>query len=124
MRLLIDEKDLALLLEKKRDLIGNKVTIDTIIAGVSFLLSVFTASYNDFLGIRGFGIVLKTIFCIIGIVYCLKIVKDVSEMLKNKYDHEVLFQDIEQLNMIQHNHSLVAVKDNSCEEKVALSCLL
>ena len=42
MRLLIDEKDLALLLEKKRDLIGNKVTIDTIIAGVSFLLSVFT----------------------------------------------------------------------------------
>ncbi len=110
MRLLIDEKDLALLLEKKRDLIGNKVTIDTIIAGVSFLLSVFTASYNDFLGIRGFGIVLKTIFCIIGIVYCLKIVKDVSEMLKNKYDHEVLFQDIEQLNMIQHNHSLVAVK--------------
>ena len=65
MRLLIDEKDLALLLEKKRDLIGNKVTIDTIIAGVSFLLSVFTVSYNDFLGIRGFGIVLKTIFCII-----------------------------------------------------------
>ena len=118
MRLLIDEKDLALLLEKKRDLIGNKVTIDTIIAGVSFLLSVFTASYNDFLGIRGFGIVLKTIFCIIGIVYCLKIVKDVSEMLKNKDDHEVLFQDIEQLNMIQHNHSLVAVKDNSCEEKL------
>ena len=36
MRLLIDEKDLALLLEKKRDLIGNKVTIDTIIAGVSY----------------------------------------------------------------------------------------
>lgn len=36
MRLLIDEKDLALLLEKKRDLIGNKVTIDTIIAGVFF----------------------------------------------------------------------------------------
>lgn len=36
MRLLIDEKDLALLLEKKRDLIGNKVTVDTIIAGISF----------------------------------------------------------------------------------------
>ena len=51
MRLLIDEKELALLLEKKRDLIGNKVTIDTIIAGISFLLSVFTASYDDLLGI-------------------------------------------------------------------------
>ena len=90
MRLLIDEKELALLLEKKRDLIGNKVTIDTIIAGISFLLSVFTASYDDLLGIRGAGIALKTIFCMIGIVYCLKIVKDVSEMVKNKYDHEVL----------------------------------
>ena len=47
MRLLIDEKDLALLLEKKRDLIGNKVTIDTIIAGVSILHSVNTARYYD-----------------------------------------------------------------------------
>lgn len=43
MRLLVDDKDLQLLLEKKRDLIGNKVTIDMIIAGVSFMLSVITA---------------------------------------------------------------------------------
>ena len=41
MKLLIEKSDLELLLEKKRDLIGNKVTIDTIIAGISFLLSVF-----------------------------------------------------------------------------------
>ena len=117
MRLLIDEKELALLLEKKRDLIGNKVTIDTIIAGISFLLSVFTASYDDLLGIRGAGIALKTIFCMIGIVYCLKIVKDVSEIVKHKYDHEVLLQDIEHLNMIQHNHSLIAIKNQVGEEK-------
>ena len=76
MRLLIDEKDLALLLEKKRDLIGNKVTIDTIIAGVSFLLSVFTASYNDFLGIRGFGIVLKTIFLLENCERCFRDAKE------------------------------------------------
>ena len=30
MRLLIDKKDLELLLEKKREFIGNKVAIDTI----------------------------------------------------------------------------------------------
>lgn len=30
--------DLELLLEKKRDLIGNKVTIDTIVAGISFFV--------------------------------------------------------------------------------------
>lgn len=56
MRLLIDKKDLELLLEKKREFIGNKVAIDTIIAGVSFLLSVFTASYDDILGIPGIDI--------------------------------------------------------------------
>ena len=78
-----------------------------------FYFQFFTASYDDLLGIRGAGIALKTIFCMIGIVYCLKIVKDVSEMVKNKYDHEVLLQDIEHLNMIQHNHSLIANKKSS-----------
>ena len=36
MRLLINKKDLALLLERKRDYIGNRVAADTVIAGVSF----------------------------------------------------------------------------------------
>ena len=56
MKLLIEKSDLELLLEKKRDLIGNKVTIDTIIAGISFLLSVFTASYSDIFGSKLFMI--------------------------------------------------------------------
>ena len=51
MRLLIDKKDLELLLEKKREFIGNKVAIDTIIAGVSFFaFQCFTASYDDNFG--------------------------------------------------------------------------
>lgn len=66
LRLLIEKTDLELLLEKKRDLIGIKVTIDTIVAGISFLLSVFTANYNNILGIP--GIVLKTVFGFIGIL--------------------------------------------------------
>ena len=36
MKLLIEKTDLELLLEKKRELIGNKVTVDTIIAGIWF----------------------------------------------------------------------------------------
>ena len=47
MRMLIDNRDLELLLEKKKKFIGNKVTVDTMIAGISFLLSVFTATYSD-----------------------------------------------------------------------------
>ena len=51
MRLLINKKDLALLLERKRDYIGNRVAADTVIAGVSFLLSTLTASYKDIFSI-------------------------------------------------------------------------
>lgn len=36
MRLLINKRDLALLLEQKRDYIGNRVAVDTVIAGISF----------------------------------------------------------------------------------------
>ena len=115
MRLLIDKKDLELLLEKKREFIGNKVAIDTIIAGVSFLLSVFTASYDDILGIP--GIVLKTIFCMIGILYCMKIAKDIFHMYKDKYDYNDLMKDITGLDMIQHNHSLVVIRNLFTENK-------
>lgn len=80
MRLLIDRKDLELLLEKDREYIGNKVGIDTMIAAISFLLSVFTANYSDLLGIS--GIVLKTVFCIIGVVYFIKTVWDIFNMIK------------------------------------------
>ncbi len=37
MKILISREQLELLLEKKRDFIGKKITIDTIIAGISFL---------------------------------------------------------------------------------------
>ena len=96
MRLLIEKKDLELLLEKKRDFIGNKVTFDTVITGISFLLSTFTATYEDILGIP--GKIIKIIFCLIGIIYAIKIIKDIYEMHKNKYDHNILLNDIQKLD--------------------------
>ena len=62
MRMLIDNRDLELLLEKKKKFIGNKVTVDTMIAGISFLLSVFTATYSDWFGIPGivFNVIIET----------------------------------------------------------------
>lgn len=109
MKLLIDKDKLELLLEKKREFIGNKVALDTIIAGISFLLSVFTATYRKILGIPGKYI--KGIFCVIGILYAIKIVWDVIQMYKNKYDHNVLLKEIEDLDMIQHKHSLVVIQN-------------
>ena len=113
MRLLVDDKDLKLLLEKKRDFIDNKVTFDVIIAGISFMLSVITADYGTMLGLP--GIVWKTIFFMIGVCYCAKIVTRIYQMQKNEYTHETLYKDIKKLDEIQHNHSLVVIK-NTFEE--------
>lgn len=111
MNLLINECELKLLLEKKRNFIGNKVTFDTIIAGISFLLSAITATYDDIFNCKNSGLVIKTIFCFIGIIYLLKIIYDIVQAHNNKYNHEFLLKDIEGLNMIQHNHSLVAIRN-------------
>lgn len=116
MNLLIDKTELALLLEKKRDYIGNKVARDTVFAGLAFMLSVVTASYGD--GFIFSGIVWKTIFVIVGIWYLFKIVKDIYVSVKDKFDHNILEKEIEQLNKIQHEHSLVMIK--SSEEKFLL----
>lgn len=89
--------------------------MDTIIAGVSFLLSAFTATYTDVLGIP--GMVIKTVFCTIGVMYGVKIMKDVITMSKNKYNHEILMKDIVNLNRIQHNHSLIAIQDTFSGKK-------
>lgn len=49
MKLLIDTTELQLLLEKKRDYIGNErySGIDVIFAGVTFLISSFYSKYPD-----------------------------------------------------------------------------
>ena len=40
-------------------------------------------------------------------------------MHKNKYDHNILLNDIQKLDKIQHKHSLVAIQfpDTSAEKK-------
>ena len=110
MRLLINKKDLALLLEQKRDYIGNRVAVDTVIAGISFLLSAFTASYNDIFFAS--SITLKYLFCFISVLYMLKIARDLIEMHSDSYNHTKLMKDIEDLDMIQHKHSLIVIKRN------------
>lgn len=49
----------------------------------------------------------------------MKIIKDIDKMRKNKYDHNVLLNDIQKLDKIQHKHSLVAIQslDTSATKK-------
>ena len=109
MKLYIDDKELKLLMEEKRDLIGTKIQWDALISAISFIISVATATYGDFLFFTRIDI--KTVFLIISIVYFVKVLYECIHAKLHKYDHKDLTSDIEKLNTIQHNHSLVAIKD-------------
>lgn len=87
------------------------VTLQSLSSITSIFHIEITANYNNILGIP--GIVLKTVFGCIGIFYAAKIIYDMIEMFKHRYTHEVLLKDIENLDKIQHNHSLVIIKDDA-----------
>ena len=102
MQILIDNVKLNLLLEKKKQFIGKTVAIDSVVSSVSFLISVILASYDSIFGIQ--GVVFKTIFVVMGIVFTLKSLYDIYKNYKNNYSYEDLLNDINKLNEIYHSH--------------------
>lgn len=110
MKILIDDIKLNLLLEQKKNYIGKKVAWDSILSACSFLISVLFASYKDTWIIP--GLAFKIFFIIIGIFFTVKAVLDVFSSLKNSYSYEDLLKDINTLNEITHNHSIVAIRDS------------
>ncbi len=83
---------------------------DSVLSAVSFLISVILASYKDFFGIP--GIVLKTVFVVLGILFTSKSFIDIVASKKNNYTYEDLIMDINKLNEIAHNHSIILIKDS------------
>ena len=109
MKLFLDKTELELVLERKRDWIGNRVSSDAIIAAVSFLLSVASATYDNPLGIP--ALIPKTVFCMLGVWYAVKTAHDFIQYCRNKYNHLSLLKDIEELNEIQYEHSIICIRD-------------
>ena len=62
-------------MEKKKQFIGKNVVWDSSLSAISFLLSVILATYEDFFGIP--GIVLKTLFVILGLFFTGKSIVDI-----------------------------------------------
>lgn len=110
MKILLDDVKLTLLLEQKKQFIGTHIVWDSILSAASFLMSVLLATYPDILFLS--GTVLKTVFVMLGLIFTGKSILDVHSSLKNSYTHEDLFSDINKLNEITHNHSIVAIKDS------------
>lgn len=108
-KILIDREKLNLLLDSKKQYIGNKITIDSILSSVSFLVSVLFASYDDVFGIS--GKLLKYLFVCCGLWFTYRTIKEAIASKTNNYSFEDLLSDINKLNEIQHNHSIVVIKD-------------
>lgn len=109
MQILIDKTKLNLLLEKKKNYIGNEVTIDSIISAFSFLISSFFAEYKNYFGIP--GMFYKVFFVLLGILFSGIVIGKSIYAKKNQYNYKDLLKDINALNEITHEHSIVVIKD-------------
>lgn len=108
--MLIDKIKLMLLLEKRKQIIRSGIEgFDTVLTGVFYILSLFCSDFHDFLGIN--HIVLETIAWIIGIVVTGYGIYKIVRSLRNRYSHERLLNEIENLNEISHKFSLAIIKD-------------
>lgn len=110
MKILIDDIKLHLLLEQKKGYIGRKITWDSILSATSFLISTLFASYSTVWIIP--GLAFKIVFVLLGILFTGKAVFDVRKDKKHNYTYEDLLQDINTLNEITHNHSIIAIRDS------------
>ena len=110
MKILIDDVKLNLLLEQKKQFIGKTIVWDSVLSSASLLISVIMSSYKDILGIP--GVVFKTLFVILGLFFTGKSIVDIVKSSKNRYNFEDLLRDINKLNEIAHNHSIVVIKDS------------
>ena len=108
MKILLDDNKLNLLLERKREFIGRKVVWDSLISSISLSISVFLSSYNQF---PNYGNLLKVVFICTGLFFTAKSIYDIAKSKNNNYTVSDLFDDINSLNEITHNHSIVVIKD-------------
>lgn len=111
MKLLIDSTSLKYLLEKKRDCIGHKLSegIENTFAGIGYLASMVIAEYKNV----GFlsGKTVKIVLILIGIIYFIRGVVMIVKSVKEPYNQDKMYEDIEKLNEVTHPFSIVAIKD-------------
>lgn len=78
-------------------------------SALSFLVGVVFASYENTWIIP--GVALKTIFTTLGIFFTGKSIFDIYNSTHNSYSYTDLLQDINKLNEITNDHSIVAIQD-------------
>ncbi len=110
MKFLIDKIKLKLLLEQKRDYIGHSIEgIDMVIAAITFMISLICSDFRTIFGINEY--VIETLAWVIAIAILVYGIHQIYKSSKLRYNHEILFHDIENLNEVIHAFSIIAIKD-------------
>lgn len=110
MKMLIDKIKLRLLLEKKRDYIRHTVDgIDILIAAIVYVVSLMCSDFKSAFGIDEKIIeTLAWVFAVVILIYGLyRMVKSFC----HRYNHELLYKDIENLDEVLHKFSVIGIKD-------------
>ena len=112
MQLIVDDRDLELLLKNKKYFIGKKWQWEIVFSFASGLLSALTGNYEgNILNID--GIYFNVGFCLITVI---SFICAVVDYFKNNeaysYNEVKLMEDIKKLEKPVHNHSLVCIKNN------------
>lgn len=111
MKILIDSNELEKLLIQNKNFIGKSIYdgFDGIFASITFTLPNTIANYSPIFSISGDTI--KTLLTIFGISYLLwSVYIFISSRIKN-YDENKLYEDIYNMNLIQHPFSIIVIKD-------------
>lgn len=110
MKLLINKLKLKLLLEEKRDSIRHSTEgIDIIISAILYIVSLLCSDFRSIGNVN--ALVIETLAWVIAVLLLLYGLYKIIYSHKHKYDHHMLYTDIENLNEIIHPFSIVAIKD-------------
>lgn len=111
MRMLIDKIKLKLLLEQKRDYIKRSVDgIDIVIAAAIYIVSLICSDFKSVFGLD--KSVIKAVAWILAIVILIYGIYRICKSVKYKYNHHILYRDIENIDEVVHKFSIVAIKDS------------
>lgn len=108
-KVLLSEDRLQLILERHKGEIGRRDDWSNVITGVIFLLSTWSAHYDDLYGFSGRNI--KTLILLLALMATVWGILMVLNNHNNKFDHDKLYQELKEANEIEHPFSIVAIKD-------------
>ena len=89
--------------------LGQKKNWANVVTGAIFLISMLSASYDDWFIFSGKHI--KYFFIVVAIAYTLWGILMVVDTQKKQFNHEKLFEEMKNANEIEHPFSIVAIKD-------------